>query len=66
MSQAFFDSADASVYQLLTAGAGPSGALPVTDALLRERPSGDLFGWTLDAGMGWAPQELGRKEFLMK
>jgi len=65
MTQAFFDSADASVYQLLTTGAGPSGALPVTDALLRERPSGDLFGWTLDAGMGWAPQELGRKEFLI-
>jgi len=33
--------------------------------MLRRRPSGDLFGWTQDAGMGWDPQRLGRKEFLL-
>jgi hypothetical protein len=44
---------------------GPSGALPLTAAMLRERPSGDLFGWTQNAGMGWDPALLGGKEFLM-
>src|SRR3954469_708868 len=33
--------------------------------MLRARPSGDLFGWTQNAGMGWNPAELGRKQFLI-
>jgi len=44
---------------------GPAGALPLTAEMLRERPSGDLFGWTQNAGMGWNPAALGGKEFLM-
>ena len=47
------------------ARAGPAGALPLTAEMLRERPSGDLFGWTQNAGMGWNPSALGGKEFLM-
>jgi hypothetical protein len=31
--------------------------------MLRERPSGDLFGWTQNAGMGWDPAALGGKNF---
>jgi len=41
------------------------GALPLTPEMLRDWPSGDLFGWTQDAGMGWDPKELGRKEVLI-
>ena len=33
--------------------------------MLREAPSGDLFGMTQNAGMGWNPSELGRKQFLI-
>ena len=33
--------------------------------MLRTRPSGDIFGWTQDAGMGWNPAELGRPEILI-
>ena len=33
--------------------------------MLRDRPSGDLFGWSQNAGMGWAPSALGGKEFLI-
>ena len=33
--------------------------------MLRSRPSGDIFGWTQDAGMGWNPSHLGRDEFLI-
>ncbi len=33
--------------------------------MLRERPSGDLFGWSQNAGMGWEPSALGGPEFLI-
>src|SRR5437879_6428236 len=56
---------DPSLYDVHTHAVGPSGSLPLTDELLREAPSGDLFGWTQDVGMGWQPAELGRKEFLI-
>jgi putative YjhG/YagF family dehydratase len=56
---------DPSIYELATASAGPAGALPLTPELLRHAPSGDLFGWTQNAGMGWNPVELGRAEFLI-
>jgi putative YjhG/YagF family dehydratase len=48
-----------------TAGAGPQGRLPVTAEMLLERPSGDIFGLTQDAGMGWDPRELGRPQYLI-
>lgn len=44
---------------------GPTGALPLTEELLRHAPSGDLFGWTQNVGMGWKPAELNRREFLL-
>src|SRR5215510_5737040 len=48
-----------------TTGAGPAGRLPLTAEMLIERPSGDIFGWTQNAGMGWDPRELGRPQYLM-
>ncbi len=39
--------------------------MPLTPAMLRERPSGDVFGWTQNAGMGWTPSALGGREFLI-
>jgi len=55
----------ADIYQVRTKAPGPAGKLPVTEDLLLNRPSGDLFGMTQDAGMGWNPAELGRKQFLI-
>ncbi len=55
----------AEVYDVQTKAEGPGGSLPLTDELLRNAPSGDLFGWTQDVGMGWKPVELGRSEFLI-
>jgi putative YjhG/YagF family dehydratase len=52
-------------FDVQTAATGPAGRLPVTDQMLRHAPSGDLFGWTQDVGMGWKPEQLGRKEFLL-
>ncbi len=55
----------AELLKLETKGPGPEGELPLTEELLRDAPSGDLFGWTQNAGMGWKPSELGRPEFLI-
>ena len=53
------------IYKIKTKAAGPIGSLPITEDLLLNRPSGDLFGLTQNAGMGWEPSELGRKQFLI-
>src|SRR5207249_4724391 len=46
-------------------GHGPEGALPLTPEMLRNAPSGDLFGLTQNVGMGWKPEQLGGPEFLI-
>ena len=56
---------DPSVYEFAPTAPGPKGKLPLTDDLLRHAPSGDLFGWTQNVGMGLNPSLLGRKEFLI-
>jgi putative YjhG/YagF family dehydratase len=60
-----FDSGDDSIYNVRYRAAGPQGALPFTPGMLRERPSGDMFGWTMNAGMGWEPSKLQGKEVLI-
>jgi xylonate dehydratase len=50
---------------VVTAQPGPAGTLPLEPADLLERPSGDLFGWTLNAGMGWQPDAMRRPEVLI-
>src|SRR5437667_4773802 len=59
------DSGDASLFDVRSKAPGPQGSLPITADMLLNRPSGDLFGWAQDAGMGWNPQALGGKEFLI-
>jgi len=61
-----FDNSDASLYDIETHGEGPKGKLPLTDEILRTWSSGDLFGWTQNAGMGWNPDELNGKQFLIQ
>lgn len=57
--------ADPSIFRVRSKAAGPAGALPLTAEMLLERPSGDVFGMTQNAGMGWNPAELNRKQFLI-
>ena len=59
------ESADPGIYALETARHGPAGTLPLEARDLLERPSGDVFGWTLNVGMGWAPGDLRRPEILL-
>src|SRR5262249_36837191 len=59
------ESTDPGVYSLTTRTPGPEGTLPPTDELLRHAPSGFLFGWTQNVGMGLQPELLGKQEFLI-
>ncbi len=56
---------DPALFDVQTSASGPAGSLPLTEDLLLNAPSGDVFGLTQDAGMGWNPAELGRPEFLI-
>jgi putative YjhG/YagF family dehydratase len=60
-----FDSDDPSIFDLKTASTGPEGVLPLNEKMLLESPSGDLFGMSQSAGMGWNPSQLLRKQFLI-
>src|SRR6266545_3715814 len=53
------------VLEVKSAAPGPRGSLPLTPDMLRDSPSGDIFGLTQNAGMGWDPRELGRPQYLM-
>lgn len=63
--QGLFVADDASIFEIRTDSEGPAGTLPLTPEMLRTLPSGDIFGWTQDAGMGWNPAHLGRDEYLI-
>ena len=59
------DSGNKSIYDIQTKAVGPQGSVPLTKEMLLNSPSGDLFANSQNAGMGWNPAELGRKEFLI-
>jgi putative YjhG/YagF family dehydratase len=46
-------------------GEGPAGRLPLTSEMLREEPSGYIFGLTQNAGMGWRPDALGGRQYVI-
>jgi len=56
---------DENLYDVKTHASGPVGRLPLQPDFLREAPSGNVFGWTQDAAMGWSPGQLGRDEYLI-
>jgi putative YjhG/YagF family dehydratase len=53
------------VNAMKTRGTGPAGQLPLTAAMLRDEPSGNLFGLTQNAGMGWPAEDVGRTQYLI-
>jgi len=44
---------------------GPTGSLMLTPEMLLTEPSGNLFGMTMNAGMGWDPARMGGPEVLI-
>ena len=64
-SQIPVDNDDKSLFDVQTNATGPTGSLPLDEEFLRNAPSGDIFGLTQDAGMGWSPRRLRNPEFLI-
>jgi len=56
---------DEAMFAVQTHATGPVGSIPLSDNRLRDWPSGDLFGLTQNAGMGWKPAEVDRDPFLI-
>ena len=59
------ESQDTSLLSVHTKTPGPRGTLPMTVEMLLSSPSGNLFGWSQNAGMGWNPSKLGGTEILI-
>ncbi|HEX4284717.1 MAG TPA: YjhG/YagF family D-xylonate dehydratase [Terracidiphilus sp.] len=59
------DSPAAAWSDVATHAAGPEGALPLSSEMLLTEPSGNLFGLSQNAGMGWEPSRLLDPEFLI-
>jgi xylonate dehydratase len=51
--------------EVTTHATGPSGILPLSAEMLLTQPSGNLFGLSQNAGMGWEPSRLLDPEFLI-
>src|SRR2546423_4859666 len=47
------------------AGTGPAGRLPLTPDMLREEPSGNVFGLTQNVGMGWSATALEGPQYVI-
>ena len=59
------DSNSPNLYAIHTHAPGPEGSLPFDEDFLLNSPSGDIFGWSQNVGMGWSPKRLRKKEFLI-
>ena len=53
------------IFSIQTKAPGPAGKLPLSAEEMRSKPSGDIFGMTQSAGMGWKASELGRDHYLI-
>ena len=63
--KSIFSEENESLYKIQTQAEGPKGSLPLTPELLAGSPSGDIFGLTLNAGMGWEPSKLLGKQVMI-
>lgn len=64
-TDALLSPADPSVLDIKTQSPGPQGRLSLSADEMRDIASGDLFAHTQNIGMGWSPEEVGRKQFLI-
>lgn len=63
--EAILNSGDEEIFTLRTTAKGPSGTLPFTPEQLGTSPSGNLFSWTQNVGMGWSPDKVNGGDFLI-
>ncbi|HEY2841100.1 MAG TPA: YjhG/YagF family D-xylonate dehydratase [Pirellulales bacterium] len=55
----------ATKFDVQTNAAGPAGSLPLTAEMLRDSPSGDMFGLSQNAGMGWPIDQMLGPQFVL-
>lgn len=60
-----FQNQDPKIFNARTHADGPKGRLPLTSDLLRSSPSGNIFGMTVNAGMGWKPETLANGDVMI-
>ncbi len=66
MFEDILDTKDDRLYEtIVIASSGPKGSLPLTADMLINRPSGDIFGMSQNAGMGADKAALTREHFLI-
>lgn len=64
--KSIFNNEDQSLFETIQTHAdGPKGKLPLTKEELINAPSGNVFGMTLNAGMGWEPSKLADDDVLI-
>lgn len=56
---------DESIFLIQTHSQGPSGKIELSDEVLKHAPSGNLFGLSQNAGMGWSPKNFLGPQFLI-
>src|SRR5580693_1155340 len=60
-----FESEASVFHETRTHSRGPAGVLPITAEMLLTQPSGNLFGLSQNAGMGWETTRMLDPEFLI-
>lgn len=63
--RAVLEAESSALQQIRTHAKGPEGVLPISAEMLLTQPSGNLFGLTQNAGMGWDASRLLDPEFLI-
>jgi putative YjhG/YagF family dehydratase len=56
--ESVLESSGLNLREVKTHAAGPGGSLPLSAEMLLTEPSGNLFGLSQSAGMGWEPSRL--------
>jgi putative YjhG/YagF family dehydratase len=56
---------NADIFSVSTRAPGPDGKLPLTPDMLRDWPSGQLFGLSQNAGMGWPVDSMLGAQYLV-
>ena len=63
--ESVLETENADLREVTTHARGPEGALPLSAEMLLKEPSGNLFGLSQNAGMGWETARLLDPEFLI-
>jgi xylonate dehydratase len=63
--KSLLETGEARIFEVQTKSPGPQGKVPITEEMLLNSPSGNLFAYSQNAGMGWTPAELNGKQFLI-